>query len=92
MATKKPSTMVVKLLARGNPDLRQAEALPGVYLERPACKSLEEASQLCRVYIERHQLGAGNWVGGQVSLAGKELARVSYNGRVWGLDGKEITF
>ncbi len=46
-------------------------------------KSLKEASKKCREYIEQFNLGAGNWIGGQVSQNRKRIARISYNGRVW---------
>lgn len=51
---------------------------------------LAEASRLCRAYIEENNLGGGNWSGGDVLLRGKRVARVSYNGRVWDMSGKEI--
>ena len=46
-------------------------------------KDLAEASAICRDYIERNDLGGGNWTGGLVSKDGKPFATVSYNGRVW---------
>jgi hypothetical protein len=80
-------------LAHGaNPDL------PGGYHNgRPAvtsrrnvvkCASLAEASRLCRAYIERHDLGSGNWRGGDITDAsGRLVARVSFYGRVWDDNG-----
>lgn len=52
--------------------------------------TMQEAAALCRAYIERNGLGAGNWTGGKVYEGKKHVARVSYNGRVWALDGSEI--
>ena len=47
-------------------------------------KSYEEASKKCEEYIKRNKLGGGNWSGGQIfDEKGKQIARVSYNGRVW---------
>ena len=57
-----------------NPDIA------GGYWEEPvdARKALTvevatfaEASALCRPYIERNHLGAGNWAGGKITAAGK---------------------
>ncbi len=58
--------------------------------------SYAEASAAVRQYIEENDLGAGcgsgpAFTGGKIeSELGGNLARVSYNGRVWDLDGKEI--
>lgn len=47
-------------------------------------KSFEEASKICRKYIEDNGLGGGNWTGGAIrDDSGAEIGRVSYNGRVW---------
>lgn len=46
-------------------------------------KSLREASDLCRAYIGMHGHGYSTWYGGEVFLAGKLVARISYNGRAW---------
>jgi len=45
--------------------------------------TLKEASEICSAFIEKNELGGGNWTGGQVFENGKEIARVSYNGRIW---------
>ena len=53
--------------------------------------SLTEASQVCRRYIDRNNLGGGNWTGGRVlDEHGAVVARVSYNGRVWDKNGLEV--
>jgi hypothetical protein len=63
--------------------------------EGPAMRKVEtfrEAAAECRAYIERNGLGGGNWTGGQVFADKKtQVARVSFNGRVWDMEGKEIT-
>lgn len=44
-----------------------------------------EASKVAKQFIRAYDLGFGNWVGGQVyDDQGEMIARVSYNGRVWG--------
>jgi hypothetical protein len=85
--------MQVRLSHAPNPDVR------GGYWERPKDKgravqlvvpTMEEAAKECRAYIERNGLGAGNWTGGEISVDGRKIASVSYNGRVWDLAGQEI--
>lgn len=75
----------VTLKSVGNPDRGQnpCRSLPGVVDSVVGASTLAQASELCSAYISQHQLGAGNWSGGQVSLDGKTVARISYNGRVW---------
>jgi len=71
---------------RGNPDRGQHPnlRLPGVPSRKAKVAGFEEASKACRDYIEKHELGGGNWTGGQVLDAkGKEVAYVSYGGKVW---------
>jgi len=56
--------------------------------------SLEEASRAVREYIEACGIGSTDWYAdacaGEVRcFAGKLVARISYNGRMWNLDGTE---
>jgi len=87
--------MKVKLSSCGNPDFRQNpdEPLYGcpeeVYMETA---TFEGASVICMKYINALELGGGNWSGGQVYKDGKQIARVSYNGRVWDMSDEEIRF
>jgi len=46
-------------------------------------KMSKDVSTTCRADIEQDDLGGGNWTGGQLFEAGRQVARVSYNGRVW---------
>jgi hypothetical protein len=52
--------------------------------------SFGDASEKCREFIVRNDLGGGNWIGGKVFDGKKHVANISFNGRVWGLDGIEI--
>ena len=52
--------------------------------------SLADVSRKCMEYIHRNGLGCGNWTGGAVHENGKRIATVSYNGRVWDNNDKEI--
>lgn len=63
-------------------------------LKRVYIKTFREASEACRKYIERNELGSGNWTGGQIFYDigehGEPIAHVSYNGRVWDMNDEEI--
>ena len=59
MATKKKFT--VKLRGHGNPDHRQYADVASP--KDVPVASLEDASKTCLAYIEKHELGMGNWVG-----------------------------
>lgn len=54
------------------------------------------ASRVVRDYITDYDLGAGcatdapAFIGGTVTAGGKTLGRISYNGRAWDVDDKEI--
>lgn len=82
----------VRLSHSANPDIRG-----GYYQDagRPKVrdvevKTLADASKKCLSYIDRNKLGGGNWSGGQVFKDGAQVAKVSYNGRIWAMDGAEI--
>lgn len=93
---------IVNLSHAKNPDITN-----GGYWEKPKdsgkpkgmkCASLQEASRKCREYIERNNLGGGNWTGGAVFfhkdgsaiLGTEQVATISYNGRIRDMTGKEI--
>ncbi len=74
------------LAARGNPDHGQDPDMPpwGVPGDRIArVGSMESAAGAVRAYIRTHDLGCGNWVGGDVWHAGAWKGKFSYNGRFW---------
>lgn len=92
---RKPATPFTVTLGHvPNPDL------PGGYWGHPvdsagphsvSVATLREASAACRAFIDRNGLGGGNWAGGDVfDGERRQVARISYNGRVWGLDGEEL--
>lgn len=73
--------LTVKLSSVPNTDLNQTEApAPSQDVE---LENLEQARAICLYYIAKHDLGAGNWSGGQVLENGIETHHVSYNGRIW---------
>ncbi|MAD95846.1 MAG: hypothetical protein CMB99_00820 [Flavobacteriaceae bacterium] len=45
--------------------------------------SMKEASEVVRGFIDRNELGASNFNGGQVYQDGVQVAHISYNGRAW---------
>jgi|GEM_PF-1008240 len=82
--------MTVKLSSCGNPDHGQNpndSLSPTVSCEVATFKG---ASLICTKYIANWNLGGGNWAGGQVYEDGKQVARISYNGRVWDMNDEEI--
>jgi hypothetical protein len=82
--------MTVRLSSCGNPDLMQNpndSLSPTIIFE---VATLEGASRICMRYIANMNLGGGNWSGGQVYKGNKQIARVSYNGRIWDMDDKEL--
>jgi hypothetical protein len=82
----------VSLASVGNPDYGQDpdRPLPGVPPQLVSVPDVTAASRACRAYIAAHDLGSGNWAGGNVYEGGVAVAYVSYNGRVWGPGGVEI--
>jgi hypothetical protein len=78
--------MQLNMSSRGNPDFRENpnDALSPIIVSEVA--SWQEASAACDAYIAQYHLGGGNWTGGQIYEQGQQLARVSYNGRVWDMD------
>lgn len=82
--------ITVKLSSCGNPDHGQNpndSLSPEVSIE---VATLKGASEICLKYIANWNLGGSNWAGGQVYEDGKQVARVSYNGRVWDMNDEEI--
>ena len=69
----------------GNIDYRQDPNAPvyGVPNKIIQVDTLEEASQKVREYIEEYELKAGNCIGGCVFEGTKQIASISYNGRIW---------
>ena len=83
---------LVKLSGHGNIDYGQnpyEEVCAGMVAY---CHDLNECSRACREFINENDLGGGQWTGGDIYRADDQVvvARVSYNGRVWALDGSEI--
>lgn len=75
--------MKVLLASCGNPDYRQDpdKELWGCDRNKWVnVDSIKEASEKCVAWIERNDLGAGNWNGGRI------IAHISYNGRAWKVD------
>lgn len=82
--------MMVKLSSCGNPDFKQNPNVSLSPAEKIQIVTLKEASEACRTYIAKWNLGGGNWSGGQVYKGKKQIAQISYNGRIWDMDDKEI--
>ncbi len=81
--------MILKLKGVGNPDLQQyADVSPLRILE---VGSFAEASRKTLDYIQAWNLGGGNLVAEIFDKRkdGKQIAHVSYNGKVWGGSGEQ---
>lgn len=75
--------MKVLLSAQGNPDMDEPKNI-GIKSQWVAVSSLKEASARVQEFLEEHDLGSGNWTGGDVvDASGKKIARISFNGRAW---------
>lgn len=79
--------MHVSLSDAGNPDFGQdpSRSVSGRRARRVKVKDFAEASKICTDYIKEHELGAGNWTGGQIEQDGKKIAVVGFNGAVWAI-------
>jgi hypothetical protein len=75
----------VRLASVGNPDFGQdpTRQLHGVESKFVNALSIADAAQKCREFIDKNDLGGGNWNGGQVYLGAECVAVISYNGRAW---------
>jgi hypothetical protein len=86
--TRRPAaTMEVHITHAPNPDLYDRGGY-WHYVPEPVdiwlpVHSYEEASQVARRFIQSHDLGGGNWTGGQIRRNGRIIAHVSFNGAVW---------
>ena len=92
---------MVNLSHEANPDIKAGYWEPPKDAKKAKsvkCASLQECSDKCLEYIDRNGLGGGNWTGGAVffrkdgsALTGfVQVAKVSYNGRIWDMTGKEL--
>ena len=87
-------TMLVTLSHARNPDIDGGywnEPVDSGKKQRVTVADLADASKVCRTFIERNDLGGGNWTGGEITKDGKVVAHVSYNGRVWDGRSKDWT-
>lgn len=80
----KKLTLILKNV--GNPDFRQdpSRKLPETENRKIKVSSFKEASEETIKYIEEFDLGSGNFPHAPIlDETGKQIAYVSYNGRVW---------
>jgi len=86
-APNPPMPATLRLAHGPNPDIRGGywDGTPSVpRSQRVSITSFADASETCRKWIDQHGLGGGNWYGGEIyDGTGKQIANVSYNGRVW---------
>lgn len=87
------SCYTVRLSHCANRDFRGGYwgAKPTVRAQWICVDSIAAASAACADFISAHELGSGNWNGGQIrNESNKQIARVSYNGRVWDMNDIEL--
>jgi hypothetical protein len=77
----------VELTHAYNPDIDGGywvEPLDPGQPRKVSCVSISEASRICKEYIDRNELGGGNWTGGTITDAeGDTVAKIAYNGRAF---------
>jgi hypothetical protein len=85
--TEMQEDLEVELGAEPNPShsSKSHEGSVKIKTHRVKVKSLSEAQNEVRGFIEENDLGAGNFTGGDLFSHGKKIGRVSYNGRLWNL-------
>ena len=77
--------LIVELSADTNPDFGK-DSWEGQVKIKPiyeTVRTMADASKAVRRFIEKNNLGGGNFTGGRVWDDREEVAHVSYNGRVW---------
>jgi len=85
----------VKMSNAGNRDHGQNSARPllGTAIGIFQGENIQDCQKACTDYIDKYDLGGGNWDGGEVYFNGEYVGRISYNGRFWPKDteyGKEL--
>jgi hypothetical protein len=95
MTSKTVLTSQISLSSSNPADCEQTGILYVSLTHRKAIevRSLSEASTEVRRFIELNDLGSSDFVGGDVYdlSTNRKIGRVSYNGRIWDLDGHEIS-
>jgi len=71
----------MKLRSVGNPD--HGQYAPVSEPEVVTGSSLAEMRKACEAYIEKWDLGGGNWTNPVVKQGSKVVGYFSYNGRLW---------
>lgn len=46
-------------------------------------ETIDDVVREARMYIEKYNLGSGNWNGGRIDIDDVTVGYMSYNGRVW---------
>ena len=67
----------------GNPHFGQDPYQAMSPTEEIMVDTLQQAAEAARAYIERHNLGGGNFPSPCVFKGNQVVARISYNGRIW---------
>lgn len=89
------SGLLVELSASPNPDYEGGDTRGNIRVPSRLVpvRDLDEAVKVVQSFLRKHNLGGGNWTGGNVYLGDRTriVAYISYNGRVWeSRGGREI--
>lgn len=85
---KPPKPFHARFKSVGNPDHAQYTAISDPQkVEGDTMRGIVNAAMR---YILDWNLGGGNWPPTYIYRGHKKVAKISYNGRVWDMNGKEI--
>ena len=92
VARAKDNIYRVSLMAHGNIDhgKNPYEMLEGTHAGYYYADSIKECQRAVRAYIEKYDLGAGEWTGGLAFKGNEYFGGISYNGRFWDKENKSF--
>jgi hypothetical protein len=84
---------VVTLEATPNMDFETGkESIIRIPKKEVSVKSIEEAKNVVKKFINDNDLGGGNFKSANIFKDGKKIGYISYNNRVWSIDGNEMKY
>jgi hypothetical protein len=86
------SILTLNIEVCGNPDRGQNPAKPPFGVDRITtirASRIEIIRLMMEEFQAKHYLGGGNWKKATLFDGDRKVGRVSWNGRVWGDDGKD---
>ncbi len=87
--------LTLKIEVCGNPDMGQDPSQPPFGVNRTT-QIRASRIEIIRIMVEdfqlRHQLGGGNWKDATLFDGDKRIGRMSWNGRLWDENDKEVFY